>query len=85
MPSLQRVPAHHSLLALHHVPLKFDEAAIQEVLDCVTPSNVRIMWSSKEFQVSTCIIECMIVQRHTLVEFFHTLVLSKVVQMCTSE
>lgn len=50
---VQRVPAHHSLLALHHVPLTYDEAAIQEILDCVTPSTVRIMWSSKDFQAST--------------------------------
>ena len=49
---MQRVPAQHSLLALHHVPLEYDEAAIKEVLDCLDPCTVRIMWSSKDFQVS---------------------------------
>ena len=42
------------LLALHSVPQEYDEAAIQAVLQELTPANVRIMWSSKRFQVSCC-------------------------------
>ena len=41
------------LLALHNVPQEYDEAAIRAVLQELTPANVRIMWSSKLFQVST--------------------------------
>lgn len=55
---LQRVPAKHALLALHHVPLTFDPAAIQEVLDCLTPDQARIMWSSKDFQVASPLQHC---------------------------
>lgn len=40
------------LLALHNVPQQYDEAAIKGVLNELTPQHVRIMWSSKLFQVS---------------------------------
>jgi len=34
------------------VPQEYDESAIKGVLAELTPANVRIMWSSKLFQVS---------------------------------
>ena len=40
------------LLALHNVPQEYNEAAIRNVLQELTPANARIMWSSKLFQVS---------------------------------
>ena len=40
------------LLALHNVPQEYSEASIKGVLDELTPHHVRIMWSSKLFQVS---------------------------------
>ena len=40
------------MLALHNVPQQYDEAAISAVLRELTPANVRIMWSSKLFEVS---------------------------------
>ena len=42
------------LLALHNVPQEYSEAAIKGVLDELTPQHVRIMWSSKLFQVRLC-------------------------------
>lgn len=41
----------HTLLALHHVPLEYDEAAIQAVLSQLRPDTMRCMWTSKNFQV----------------------------------
>ena len=40
------------LLALHNVPQAYDEGAILAVLQELTPANVRIMWSSKLFEVT---------------------------------
>ena len=42
------------LLGLHNVPQEYDESAIRGVLEELTPAHVRIMWSSKLFQVRHC-------------------------------
>ncbi|KAK9789047.1 hypothetical protein WJX73_010500 [Symbiochloris irregularis] len=55
--SMQEVPAEHALQAMHHVPLDYDEAAITAVLDSLTPANVNVMWTSKEFQGDTDLVE----------------------------
>jgi hypothetical protein len=39
------------LLAMHHVPLDFEPAAVRAVLACMTPDAARIMWASKTFKV----------------------------------
>lgn len=41
------------MLALHHVPLEFDSAAIREVLSDLTVENLRIMWASRDFKVTS--------------------------------
>ena len=49
--AMQTCPGPDVLLNLHHVPQTYDEAAIHDVLDHLTPERVQIMWSSKDFQV----------------------------------
>ncbi|GAQ79598.1 Insulinase family protein [Klebsormidium nitens] len=46
--SLQLYPV-EDCLAARRLPRTFDAAAIHEVLDALTPANVRIFWTSKEF------------------------------------
>jgi hypothetical protein len=41
------------LLAGYNVPLQYDEAAIQSVLDELVPHRARLLWSSREFAVGS--------------------------------
>eukprot|EP00873_Tetraselmis_striata_P029260 jgi/Tetstr1/449524/TSEL_036612.t1 len=41
-------PTPDTLLGMYSVPFEFNEPAIREVLACLTPRQVRIMWSSKK-------------------------------------
>ena len=49
--SLQTCAPENVLLATYNVSTEYDAAAIHAVLDVMTPSAVRVMWSSKTFQV----------------------------------
>ena len=49
--TMQISPRAYTLLALHHVPLEYNADAIHAVLSELRPDSVRIMWSSKDFQV----------------------------------
>jgi insulysin len=45
--AMQMYPTKHTLLGMCDVPLEYNQGAIQEVLGCLTPQQVRMMWSSK--------------------------------------
>lgn len=40
--AMQMYPTSHTLLGMYNVPFEFNEAAIREVLDCMTPQQVCI-------------------------------------------
>lgn len=48
--AMQDYPEKDLLLAMHHVPLDFDAAAIEAVLACMTPEAARVMWASPDFK-----------------------------------
>lgn len=54
--TMQLVPGPYTLLALHNVPLDYDETAICQVLEELQPEGVQCMWCSTSFVVrpSTC-------------------------------
>jgi len=45
--AMQMYPVEHTLLGMYGVPMEFNPAAIHEVLDCITPDKLMLMWSSK--------------------------------------
>ena len=45
------------LLAAYAVPQEYSEAAINELLDCLTPANARLFWISKQFAEVTTEVE----------------------------
>lgn len=49
-PLLQTYPWQDVLVAAYGVPKVYDAAAIKEILDCLTPEQVRVMWASKKFE-----------------------------------
>jgi len=51
--AMQEYPAKDLLLAMHHVPLDFDPAAMEDVLAHLTPQSARVMWCSPDFEGKT--------------------------------
>lgn len=50
--SLQTYAPEDVLLASYNVSTQYDPVAINDVLNVMTPAAVRVLWSSKKFQVA---------------------------------